>query len=321
MSDDANITQFGTRRVLVWGFPLLLIVVFWCYARFFPTTNMTGYALQAIFLSAPPYFCLVFPVYTILLWRKTLRYHTLWICIFWVGVGVPDHGPGIGKRSILVANVNAFSGHEELLQKELSTGGDPFVMQIERRVQSIPNMKRVGHDEKNVNLRISHYSEVHCSNDCQASVTDQIGSDTMSMPVALLHLDEGICIVGIHAPPPLPVDSTGMKPYLDYLAMYISAGRIAKDWMVCRKGDHVLLMGDLNAVPYSNPYRRLLDMGLVDVRRKSGVWGATWPMEGFYSPIPVFRLDHVMVGNGVQVTGWETVSISNSDHRALRVWF
>ena len=250
-----------------------------------------------------------------------MRWHTLWAFLLWGGMGIPDVGPGTGERTILVANVNAFSGQEELLQKELAAGGDDFIMQIERRTQSIPNMKRVGHDQKNTDLRISHYSEVYCAEDCQAAVTGQIGSETMAMPIALLHLDDGICVVGIHAPPPLPVDPTGMKPYLDYLAARISAGLLIDDWLVCHKEDRVLLMGDLNAVPHSLPYRRLLDMGLVDVRRRSGVFGATWPMQDFYSPIPVFRLDHIMASEALKIGGWESVSISNSDHRGLRVWF
>ena len=321
MSDEATITQFEKIRILVWVFPLFLVGIVWIYARFFPTTNMTGYALQAIFLSTPPYLCLVFPFYTVLLWRRRLGWYSVFGFVLWVGVGIPDQGAGTGARTILVANVNAFSGNEELLQKELSEGRDSFIIQIERRVQSIPNMKRVGYDKKNKDLRVSHYSEVYCVHDCQAAVTDQIGSQTMAMPIALLRLEDRVCVVGIHAPPPLPVDPTGMKPYLDYLADHISEGIVVKKWLVCRKGDRVLLMGDLNAVPHSVPYRRLLDMGFVDVRAQSGIWGATWPMEGFYSPLPVFRLDHIMVGGGLQLSGWESVSISNSDHRGLRVWF
>ena len=79
-------------------------------------------------------------------------------------------------------------------------------------------------------------------------------------------------------------------------------------------------MGDLNAVAGSQPYERLLSMGLRDVRADTGIWGATWPIEGFYSPIPVFRLDHIMVGEGVNVNGWRSIRISNSDHLGLQVW-
>ena len=320
MSKEGTITQFQTKRILLLVIPVLVTGLLWCYARFFPTTNMTGYALQTIFLSAPPYILLLFPFHTIRLFWKSHRYYTLWSFVLWFGVGIPDPGRGVGERSILVANVNAFSGHEKRLQKELLELGDPFVIQIERRIQSIPGLKRIGFDKTNPLLRTSHYSEVYCAESCQADVTEQIGSKSISMPIALLRLDDGICIVGIHAPPPLPIDPTGMKPYLDYLSVYISQGVIAKDWLVCQKEDRVVLMGDLNAVPYSQPYRRLLELGLRDVRSNSGVWGATWPMKDFYSPIPVFRLDQILVGKDILLTGWESVSISNSDHKGLRIW-
>ena len=59
----------------------------------------------------------------------------------------------------------------------------------------------------------------------------------------------------------------------------------------------------------------------VDVRRRSGIFGATWPMQDFYSPIPVFRLDHIMASEELEIRGWESIAVSNSDHRGLRVWF
>jgi endonuclease/exonuclease/phosphatase (EEP) superfamily protein YafD len=146
------------------------------------------------------------------------------------------------------------------------------------------------------------------------------------MPIALLRIPDpknahNICVLGIHAPPPLPVDATGMIPYIDYLDDRITNGTISEDWLVCSKGDLVLLIGDLNAVPGSFPYGRLLNMGLRDVRSWSGIWGATWPMEDFYWPFPVFRLDQILVGGDLELKGWESVPISNSDHRGLRVWF
>jgi hypothetical protein len=187
-------------------------------------------------------------------------------------------------------------------------------------------MNRVGFDTINEGLRTSHYSDVYCAKECRADVTEQIGSQTISMPIALLRIPDpnsthNICVLGIHAPPPLPVDATGMIPYIDHLDRYIAHGLIAEDWLVCHRGDVVLLMGDLNAVPGSFPYERLINMGLRDVRSWSGIWGATWPMEYFYLPIPIFRLDQILVGGGLELKGWEAVTISNSDHRGIRVWF
>ena len=84
---------------------------------------------------------------------KRWRWHCLWSLIVLVGVGVPDPGQGSGTRSLLVANVNAFAGEEELLMEEISSFDDSFVIQVEQRVQSFPNMHRVAFDERNKFLR------------------------------------------------------------------------------------------------------------------------------------------------------------------------
>ena len=319
MNNEANITQFLLQRCFYWLFPFVFFFFLWLFARFFFIDSMLGYAVQAIVLSAPPYLFLVFPFYTFICWWKHYRLWTMLSCLCWFGVGNFDV-EGVGKATILVANVNAFSGHEESLGATLASFGTPYVIQIEQRITSIPGMKRVGYDAQNMNLRMSHYSDVYCLEECSATVTGQMGSSTMAMPVALLRIPDNICVVAIHAPPPLPVDATGMKPYLAYLAEHIAHGRIAKDWLSCQKNDKVVLMGDLNAVPNSFPYHFLLSMGLRDVRGSSGLWGTTWPMQDFYLPIPVFRLDHIFVGEGVEPKGWKTVSIPDSDHKGLLIW-
>lgn len=91
------------------------------------------------------------------------------------------------------------------------------------------------------------------------------------------------------------------------------------DWEVCRKGDPVLLMGDMNAVPHSWAYRTLLKSGLEDQRAGTGVWGGSWPMGGGFVPFPFFRLDHVF-SSGVELGGVLPVTLPDSDHIGLRVW-
>ena len=180
-------------------------------------------------------------------------------------------------------------------------------------------MKQAAFDQERAHIRPSHLSVVFCKEQCQAAVTDQIGSQSMAMPIALVRLSQGICVVGIHAPPPLPVDATGMKPYISYLKSHIRSGKVSQRWKVCHRGDDVVLMGDLNAVQNSQPYRELLSLGLKDVRSQSGIWGATWPVRDFYLPVPVFRLDHILIGDGIQPKSWGSFSIAGSDHRGLEI--
>ena len=239
------------------------------------------------------------------------------LALFWIGT--PDPGVGSGML-ISVINVNAFSDEENLLQQELQQLNSDVLVEIERRTLEVPLMHRAAHDETLPNIRPSHLSVVFCKEECSAAVTGQIGSESMAMPIAMVRIDERICLLGIHAPPPLPVDASGMTPYIDYLEERIQKGSLIQDWKVCKKGDGILLMGDLNAVAGSQPYRRLLSMGLKDIRKRTGIWGSTWPIEGFYLPFPVFRLDHIMVGPSIEIQSWRSIRISNSDHLGLQVW-
>ena len=73
---------------------------------------------------------------------------------------------------------------------------------------------------------------------------------------------------------------------------------LGADWFghpACRTP--YLLMGDLNATPWSRAYRRLAGR-LTDVRRigRTGFGRATFPTH-----FPLLRLDHVFVGAGIRV--------------------
>ena len=318
MNNEENITQFETKRMFIWLFPIFVVLVGWCWSRYLPSEQMMLYAVQAIFLSMYPYFLLVFPVYTIVLWKNRWRWRSLISLVLWLGIGSPPESAGKGL-SVVVANVNAFVPEIHQFEQDISDLKSPYFVQIERRTNTISSMKRAAFDGKNIGLRRSHYTDVFCQNECEAYVTDQIGSSTMAMPVALLRPKDKVCVVAIHAPPPLPVDASGMKPYIEYLEQHIQDGRVVENWFVCNKGDGVLMMGDANAVPGSAPYQRLVNLGLHDVQSDIGIWGSTWPMKDFYLPIPIFRLDHILVGD-VEIRGWRQIPIDGSDHKGLQVW-
>lgn len=95
---------------------------------------------------------------------------------------------------------------------------------------------------------------------------------------------------------------------------------LGPDWLGnpdCR--DPVVLLGDLNATPWSRAYR-LLAGRLTDARRISGAGrarsGATFPTR-----LPFLRIDHVFVGPGIGVGRMEPVggrlARVASDHRPL----
>ncbi|GJD77803.1 endonuclease [Methylobacterium gregans] len=100
------------------------------------------------------------------------------------------------------------------------------------------------------------------------------------------------------------------------------AALLGPDWLgnpACR--DPVVLMGDLNATPWSRAYRRLAGR-LTDARRLAGPGGARSGAT-FPTRLPLLRIDHVFVSAGIGVARMEPVGEGlariASDHRPLRV--
>lgn len=88
---------------------------------------------------------------------------------------------------------------------------------------------------------------------------------------------------------------------------------------VQRPGPPLLLAGDFNATWGHEPFRRLLDAGLVDAAAARGhPWAGTWPANRRLLP-PALRLDHVLTGPGLVATTYATGGAGGSDHRSLLV--
>ena len=83
-----------------------------------------------------------------------------------------------------------------------------------------------------------------------STVTHEFGSESQRMPATLPALPLGICLVGAHAPPPVPLDPTGCGPMFVPLRIVCRMGCWPRTGP-CHAGDGVVLAGDLNAVPQS----------------------------------------------------------------------
>lgn len=89
---------------------------------------------------------------------------------------------------------------------------------------------------------------------------------------------------------------------------------LGNDWVAHRLGHpHLLVCGDLNALPLSRVHRTLSRV-LTDVqRRRPGRNRATWPAWA-----PVARIDHIFVGHGFRVAGCDVpknpLTRAASDH-------
>lgn len=86
--------------------------------------------------------------------------------------------------------------------------------------------------------------------------------------------------------------------------------------MALAAGSPALLLGDFNATRNHRELRTLIAPPLREAHRRSAVaWNGTWPATG---PLGgVLRLDHVIAGPGVDITGAAVMRMPGSDHRAV----
>jgi endonuclease/exonuclease/phosphatase (EEP) superfamily protein YafD len=84
-------------------------------------------------------------------------------------------------------------------------------------------------------------------------------------------------------------------------------------------GPPTMVVADLNAARWHPPLRRLLRGGWRDAHEVGGRGLSTsWPTNGSF-PVPFVRLDHALLGVGVELVDVRDVAIPGSDHRAFVV--
>lgn len=290
-----------------------------------PDQTVWGYALAALLLSAPVWLMAIWPLWSLLVAWKTGERLVPAVCaaagLLLMGRPLPAPEPGEGFL-VVSANVNAFTGAPAAVEAALAKLDADAVITYERRGAEIAGMVRVADDFGAQLSRASHHAAAFCriGSDCEGSVSAQLGSPTMAMPIVHVRLGGRLCVVGVHAPPPYPRDATGMTPYVAHIEAMLRGGRMRGDHGPCRDGDAAVLMGDMNAVPGSAPIRALPPLGLTDALAGTGIFGASWPGGGDWPDLPVLRLDHTFLG-AATVTGLHQVALPGSDHRALVGWF
>jgi endonuclease/exonuclease/phosphatase (EEP) superfamily protein YafD len=82
-------------------------------------------------------------------------------------------------------------------------------------------------------------------------------------------------------------------------------------------GPPTIIVADLNAARWHPPLRRLLARGWRDVHEAAGRGlSVSWPTAGLW-PIPFVRLDHALVGDGLDVVAVRDLPVPGSDHRGF----
>jgi len=233
-------------------------------------------------------------------------------------VGMPRVDGGAPGVRILVANVNAYTGHPEGLGDAVAALAPDVFIQVEARSREIPGMRALAHNHDRPMSRPSHATSVFCRPEiqCDSVITEGIGSPSMTMPVGLVRVQESFCLIGLHGPPPVPLDPSGLQPYVDRIAGVISQGRLSEKWGPCLQGDPVVVAGDMNAVPGSWAARTFDGLGLSDELASMGLFAISWPVGGDTLFFPTLQLDHLLTG-AVEIDGVRLVQLPGADHRGV----
>ena len=302
--------------------PLFFVLLGPIFVALLPDEVVVAAVVEAVLLSSPRWSMLIWVFSG--LWLAGI--HRQWkagagLFVFsLLLMGWPFAGRGEGLL-VISANVQAYTDSAEELEAALARERADVVLTIERRGERIAGMHRVGDNYQQGLKKASHGMAFFCREGlrCQAWVSPLIGAESCSMPVGFLRIEEAICLIGIHVPPPVPICATGRKPYVDWVVQRIEDGRVAADVGPCRQGDAVLAAGDFNATQGSWTTRAFLEEGLWDPQYHRGVYASTWPAGGGWPNLPVFRLDHAFAG-AVAITGIQQFRLPKADHKALRIW-
>lgn len=284
------------------------------------------YPIQTILLTMPIWGGLLMPVWSFFgakLHKVSKIHHwvslmiSICACSWALGLWAPNEHEGTVVADIVVANVNAYAPKDDQLAKRLSLLGVDYVVLLEKRVEEIEGMNRRADDFAQPVKKPSHHTAVFCQQGCKPWISPQIGSDTMAMSLAVLPLQNNICMIGVHIPPPTPIDATGMRPYVEYIESAVENGRLLRDWSGCQQNDAVLIAGDLNGISGGWAHTQLINLGLVDAQRHTGVYGATWPSDSDdFIPLSIFRIDHVLHHPSIRLRV-KQIYITGSDHQGL----
>jgi endonuclease/exonuclease/phosphatase (EEP) superfamily protein YafD len=127
------------------------------------------------------------------------------------------------------------------------------------------------------------------------------------LPVMIARIavrDRIVTVIAAHPPHPTsPFYARTRRLYMDAIA---AAARRAKG--------PVIVAGDFNATPWSQPYRALVDDAALTDAAARRPWLTTWPV---WFPGPGLQIDHVLVNREVQVRRLERGPAVGSDHYPL----
>ena len=290
-------------------------------ARLVPA-DVDGAALEAVLLGGGRWLLLVTVALAVFHGREKSR--RIRAAAYAVGAallaGVPACPTSVPGWKLVSANVQAYSPEGAApMEAALAAMKADVLITLEKRGEQIAGMRRVADNFDEDLPRPSHGTALFCREGiaCEGQVTEEFGVPACGMPIGLLRVNQAVCVVGLHLPPPVGRCKDGRGPYISEVLSHLQDGGLTADWGPCRKTDSVLLIGDLNTVSGGRVHRRLVGLGFADPQRWRGVHAVSWPAGGGWPNLPLLRLDHLLIGAGVGVGNVGYEALPDSDHKAL----
>lgn len=127
--------------------------------------------------------------------------------------------------------------------------------------------------------------------------------------------DKNITLFAIHAPPPVPACKGTTSIYLKAIADWSIEGNLSSDLGVGKAGDHLILTGDFNSLPFDSGVEKLRSKQLQDNYSKSSFTSPTWkPFKCF--PY-IAKIDYILFSSYFRHIDSYRFTIDNSDHAAV----
>ncbi|MBL8260005.1 MAG: endonuclease/exonuclease/phosphatase family protein [Candidatus Competibacteraceae bacterium] len=228
--------------------------------------------------------------------------------------GFSETRPGATGPALraLLANVNSANRDDRRIRDLIARHDPDVVILLEATPWLLERLAgladRYPHriaEPREDNFGIALLSRRPFSNGCIA----RIGAAGLPSTVAEFEIGRRrLVIAGTHPLPPMSAELARLRnEQFDSLAAFAR-----------QTPQPLVVMGDLNATPWSPYFERLLaDSGLRDGRSGHGLL-PTWPVGWPPLWIPI---DHVLISEGIEIQRWQTGAAIGSDHYPVIVDF
>ncbi len=163
------------------------------------------------------------------------------------------------------------------------------------------------------------YLGVHKSWKAQSSIVKSPVKGPCNMPIGTARLSKKnrrFSVLTIHAPPIIAACKNTNEPNIKAIANWIKDGKLIKDIGSAKSGDPVFVLGDLNALPFSEAIQALLTSDLQDTYKEANFLpGATWSP---HTNVPaISRIDYIFSPQQYNVVDSWIFTLPGSDHRGV----